>query len=93
MRWADRSEPDAHREAMSTRCGAGGNGQKGTKVDLVAGWVGKDKRTDAGRGPGGSGSGDVSGLLSRATYALIRGRAGAGSHFSKEGMVRVKEVC
>lgn len=59
---------------------------------MAVGWVGKDKRT-GGRGPGGSGSGDVSGLLSRAKYALIRGRAGAGSHFSKEGMVRVKEVC
>lgn len=59
----------------------------------MAGWVGKDKRTGAGRGPGGSGSGDVSGLLSRAKYALIRGRAGAGSHFSKEGMMFESRKC
>lgn len=45
------------------------------------------------RGPGGSGSGDVSGLLSRAKYALIRGRAGAGSHFSKEGMMFESRKC
>lgn len=58
MRWADRSEADAHREAMSTRCGGGGGGQwpkrdNGGCGDLVAEWVGKDKRTDAGRGSGG----------------------------------------
>ena len=75
---------------MSTRCGAGGNGQKGTMVGEGTLWQGgwEKTRRDAGRG-----SGEVSGLLGRAKYALIRGRAGAGSHSSKEGVVRVKEVC
>ena len=52
------------------------------------GRVGGKRQGDTGRG-----SGEVSGLLGRAKYALIRGRAGAGSHSSKEGAVRVKEVC
>lgn len=96
MRWADRSEADAHREAISTRCGVEGNGQKGTTVDAgtlwQSGWE-KTREQMQAEGLGGSGSGDVSGLLGRPKYALIRGRAGAGSHFSKEGAVRVKEVC
>lgn len=45
MRRADRSEPDSHREAMSTRCGAGGNGQKGTMVDEGTLWQGGWEKT------------------------------------------------
>lgn len=74
----------------------GGNGQKGTTVGVgtlwQSGWE-KTREQMQAEGLGGSGSGDVSGLLGRSKYALIRGRAGAGSHFSKEGAVRVKEVC
>lgn len=67
----------------------GGNGQKGTVVGEGTLWQGGwEKTRDADRG-----SGEVSELLGRAKYALIRGRAGAGSHSSKEGAVRVKEVC
>lgn len=66
---------------MSTSCGAGGNGQNGTMVGEGTLWQGGWEKTKG----AGRGSREVSGLLGRAKYALIRGRAGAGSHSSKEG--------